>query len=97
MADSKIDALAKDIDSLFAEVKDDEPKRKALLNVILGGMAKVESPIETIWRIIMSVRPRMLLFDGRCSCSTQFQTADITPAASRSFCPHGSDPHGRRD
>lgn len=54
--ESRIASLAQDIDSLYKDVTQDEPSRKKLLGVVQGAMAKVETPVETIWRIIMSVR-----------------------------------------
>lgn len=53
--ESRIASLAQDIDTLSKDVAQDEPSRKSLLGAIQGAMAKVESPVETIWRIIMSV------------------------------------------
>ena len=53
---SRIATLAQDIDVLYADVSGDEASRKQLFGVIQGAMAKVESPTETIWRMIMSVR-----------------------------------------
>ncbi|KAK3320368.1 S-adenosyl-L-methionine-dependent methyltransferase [Cercophora scortea] len=50
----RITALAKDIDALYNDVSQDETFRKELFGVIQGAMAKVESPMETIWRMIMS-------------------------------------------
>lgn len=53
--DEKIDVLAKDLQSLVSDVSKDESARKKLLGVVLQGLATVEAPIETIWRMIMSV------------------------------------------
>jgi hypothetical protein len=54
--DEKTDALTKDILSLAGEASHDEPSRKKLLGALLQGLAVVETPIETIWKMIMSVR-----------------------------------------
>ncbi|CAN8103135.1 unnamed protein product [Discula destructiva] len=51
---SRIASLAASIDTLNADVAHDEVSRKQLLEVIQGAMAKVESPMETLWRMIMS-------------------------------------------
>ncbi|KAF9267190.1 S-adenosyl-L-methionine-dependent methyltransferase [Marasmius fiardii PR-910] len=51
--DTRVDALSKEIDTLLVDAKD-ENQRKALLGIIMCGMAKVELPVETIWRMIMS-------------------------------------------
>lgn len=52
---ARIASLAEDIDTLNKDVAHDETSRKQLLEVIQGAMAKVESPMETLWRMIMSV------------------------------------------
>lgn len=53
--DTRIATLAQDIDVLNKAVAQDEASRKQLLDVLQGATAKVESPVETIWRMIMSV------------------------------------------
>ena len=52
---SKIDAPEKDLKSVSQEALKDEEARKKLLGVVMQAMATVEAPIETIWRMIMSV------------------------------------------
>ena len=54
-AQARIAALSDEIDSLSRSIAD-ETDRKALLGVITQSLNKVESPVETIWRTIMSVR-----------------------------------------
>jgi len=49
----RIDSLEKEIESLAADVTD-ENLRKKLLSVIQKARSQVESPVETIWRMIMS-------------------------------------------
>lgn len=51
---SRIASLTKEIHSISGEVQD-EATRKQLLGVIMEAMSKVETPMETIWRMIMSV------------------------------------------
>lgn len=51
----RIAALAQDIDALTKDITQDDTSRKQLLDVLQGAAAKVESPIEMIWRMIMSV------------------------------------------
>ncbi|KAK0624998.1 S-adenosyl-L-methionine-dependent methyltransferase [Bombardia bombarda] len=52
--ESRIAALAQDVDAIFKDVANDEPSRKILLDTLRGALGKVESPMDTIWRIIMS-------------------------------------------
>lgn len=52
----KIDALAKDLQSLSAESAQDDAARKKLLRLTMKATAELEAPIETIWRMMMSVR-----------------------------------------
>ncbi|TAQ89311.1 hypothetical protein B7494_g2377 [Chlorociboria aeruginascens] len=52
--DERTDAIAKDILALALDVANDEPARKKLFGIIMMSMARVELPIETIWRMIMS-------------------------------------------
>ena len=53
----KIDSLARDLQSLSAESANDDAARKKLLGVTMKATAELEAPIETVWRMIMSVRP----------------------------------------
>jgi hypothetical protein len=55
--DEKIDTLAKSIKLLSSEVSTDEPSRKILLQILKQATARVEAPMETIWGMMMSVRP----------------------------------------
>jgi hypothetical protein len=55
--DEKIDTLAKSIKLLSSEVSTDEPSRKMLLQILKQATARVEAPMETIWGMMMSVRP----------------------------------------
>ena len=52
----KIDTLARDLQYLSAEVAQDDAGRKKLLGLIMKATAELEAPIETVWRMIMSVR-----------------------------------------
>jgi hypothetical protein len=52
-ASNRIQALAEEIQNLSRDV-DDEASRKALLATLQQGVAKVEPPVETIWKYIMS-------------------------------------------
>jgi hypothetical protein len=53
--DQKTDALSKDILSLAAEASQNEESRKKLLGVLMQGLGAVETPMDTIWKMIMSV------------------------------------------
>jgi hypothetical protein len=50
----RIAKLAADVDSLSKDVANDPASQKQLMGVVMGAMAKVETPIDTIWRMIMS-------------------------------------------
>lgn len=50
-----ITTLAKDIEGLSHDVAQDDASRKYLLDVLQSAVTKVELPVETIWRMIMSV------------------------------------------
>lgn len=52
----KIDTLAKDLQSLSAESAQNDACRKKLLGLTMKATAELEAPIETVWRMIMSVR-----------------------------------------
>ena len=52
----KIDTLARDLQSLCAESAQDDAARKKLLGLTVKVTAELEAPIETVWRMIMSVR-----------------------------------------
>lgn len=52
--DHKIDAIAKELGQLSAEVAQDDAARKKLLGVIQQNLGATEAPVETIWRMIMS-------------------------------------------
>jgi hypothetical protein len=52
--DSKIIALAQSIEELAGDVQD-EASRKKLLGVVEKAQRKLESPMDVIWKLIMSV------------------------------------------
>ena len=52
--DSRINALAQSIEDLAADVQD-EVSRKKLLGVVEQAQRKLESPMDLIWKLIMSV------------------------------------------
>lgn len=52
--EARIGKLAADVDGLSKEVGSDPALQKQLYGTIMGAMAKVESPMDTIWRMIMS-------------------------------------------
>lgn len=52
----KIDTLARELQSLTAESAQDDAGRKRLLGLTMKATAELEAPIETVWRMIMSVR-----------------------------------------
>jgi hypothetical protein len=52
--EARIAKLAADVDSLSKDIANDESSQKGLYGVVMGAMAKVESPMDTIWRMIMS-------------------------------------------
>ena len=57
MADlnSRIDAFHQELQSLGQEALKDDEARKKLFGVVVQGMTTLEAPIETIWRMIMTV------------------------------------------
>lgn len=52
----KIDSLARDLQSLSAESAQNEAGRKKLLELTMKATAELEAPIETVWRMILSIR-----------------------------------------
>jgi hypothetical protein len=50
----RIAKLAAEVDSLSKDVANDADSQKELYGVVMGAMVKVEAPIDTIWRMIMS-------------------------------------------
>lgn len=53
--DQRIDAVSSELQSLRRLVADDEGSRKKLLGIANKAVADYEAPIETIWKMIMSV------------------------------------------
>lgn len=51
---SRIEVLSKELESLSAEYLDDAARKK-LFGIVSQATAALESPIDTIWRMIMSV------------------------------------------
>jgi hypothetical protein len=49
--ETRIGKLAADIDALSKDVANDPALQKQLYGVIMGAMAKVEAPMDTIWRM----------------------------------------------
>ena len=54
--DEQIDSLQESIQTVSRDVLSNEAARKKLLGVTMQAMNMLETPLETIWRIIMSVR-----------------------------------------
>lgn len=52
--EARIAKLAADVESLAKDTASDPALQKQLYGVVMGAMAKVEAPIDTIWRMIMS-------------------------------------------
>jgi hypothetical protein len=52
--DSRIDAIAADLNKLAGDASADEAARKKLLGILNKSTAQVELPVETIWRMMMS-------------------------------------------
>ena len=52
---SQINSIAKDLQSLSTQALQDEAARKRLLGVAMHATAILESPVETIWKLMMSV------------------------------------------
>lgn len=90
--DNRIASLSKDIEALSKDVAGDESSRKALLGAMMQGLGKVELPVETIWRMIMSV----------CDVYLRFRCFDEIVLVLNGFVatcacgPHDPHPHGRR-
>jgi len=53
---SKISAFRTQFAELQQEALKNEDDRKELLDISMQAMATLESPLETIWRMIMTVR-----------------------------------------
>jgi hypothetical protein len=53
--DHRIDSLADQLRILSAAALENESSRKKLLDVATKAVAGLEAPIETIWRMMMSV------------------------------------------
>ena len=53
--DQRIDSLGKELQALIAESAKDDAGRKKLLGLTMKATADLEAPIETVWRMIMSV------------------------------------------
>jgi predicted nuclease with TOPRIM domain len=56
---SKIEAFERDLQSLSQEALQNEESRKRLFGVVSRAVAMLEAPIETIWRMIMTVRNKI--------------------------------------
>ena len=52
--DSRIDTLASQLQALTAEVQNDDVARKRLLGTTLAATGQLETPLEAVWKIIMS-------------------------------------------
>jgi hypothetical protein len=53
--DQKIDQFSRDLQLLCAESIQNETSRKNLMDVVMRANAQLEAPVETVWRMIMSV------------------------------------------
>ncbi len=62
--DEPIENIQKSLQSVSREVLDDEKARKKLLGITMQAMTMLETPLETIWRMIMSVRSVPMISDA---------------------------------
>jgi hypothetical protein len=51
---AEIESLTAQLQTLIGKAKNDETARKQLFNVTVGATAQLETPVETVWRLIMS-------------------------------------------
>ena len=77
----KIDTLAKDIQSLSAQVAQDDAGRKKLLGVTMKATAELETPVETVWRMMMSVRLLRKMCHRRVYMMANCHVKSVAPAA----------------
>ena len=54
--DEPIENIQKSLQSVSRDILHDEKARKKLLGITMQAMTMLETPLETIWRMIMSVR-----------------------------------------
>jgi len=54
--DEPIENIQKSLQSVSRDILHDEKARKKLLGITMQAMTMLETPLETIWRTIMSVR-----------------------------------------
>ncbi len=54
--DESIENIQKSLQSVSRDILHDEKARKKLLGITMQAMTMLETPLETIWRMIMSVR-----------------------------------------
>jgi len=54
--DEPIENIQKSLQSVSRDILHDEKARKKLLGITMQSMTMLETPLETIWRMIMSVR-----------------------------------------
>ncbi len=62
--DEPIENIQKSLQSVSREILDDEKARKKLLGITMQAMTMLETPLETIWRMIMSVRSVPMISDA---------------------------------
>lgn len=77
--DQKIDNLSYDLQVLCVESVQNETSRKKLMDVVMRANAQLEAPVETVWRMIMSVSqlsaPVLVLNVNICSEQPHAPTA----------------------
>ncbi len=61
----QIDNLGESLQTVSRDVLHDENARKKLLGITMQAMTMLETPLETIWRMIMSVRSAPIPTDER--------------------------------
>jgi hypothetical protein len=53
--DQRIDAVSNELQSIGRLVAEDENARKKVLGIATKAVADFEAPVETVWKMIMSV------------------------------------------
>lgn len=90
--DSKIDSVAQEIQQLAAEVKNDEAARKKLQGVAMGAVAQLDTPAESVWKLIMSPHaPSALMILVRLGVVNKLASSDSPMTAAELAKTTGGD------
>lgn len=92
MATPSIATFSRDLDAVIAQVQSDDAARKELLGVLMGAQGRLETPLETCWRLMMSPHAPAALMTLLDMGAIDKLATSKKPLHASELVPSGGDP-----